>query len=1072
MKWGIALPVRPAYPVAMAHAPRTSDEEAVAAIWREALGCPDLGIFDDFFELGGHSLLVPKVVARIRKKVGLQIPIKEFYASPTVAAVVAGARPVPGTRAVGRRPADAETVLSYEQERLWLEDQVRPGAAYNVHGRRLLTGPLDLAAMEASIRAILQRHETLRSRFPVVNDRPTQVVDELPDDWALDFTDLTSGPADPREAARLLADLQAATPFDLAAGPLFRCALLRLDENEHLLSVTMHHSVSDAWSVGLMVRELSALYEAGGDVERAGLAELPIQYRDYAVWQRETLTGDALRREVGYWSQRLTDPPPPLALPTRQSLTPLRQSPGHHLELALPTSLTSAMHELCRRHGVTMFMTMMAGVTAVLSRWCGQQDMVIGVPVAGRAAEGTDGLIGFFVNTLPFRADLSGEPSFAELLGRSRQVTLDGLAHADAPFDIIVKELQVPRDPRRSPLFQVLLNMIDSPEPERIGGIEVKPLEAITLPSKFDLTMTAQEIDEALQIFLDFNADRYDPEMMRTFLTHLQALLEAAVADPERKILDYPLPDAHEEFPSGEAEHRPGLPGSTVRDGQGEWSHRWLAQASGRVAKTLAGRDRAHYGVVRRESAGFVAAVLGCVAAEVPFSVIEDSGSVPVHLLGVDVVADVSPAAGASAAVLDLSPFVGPDDAEADPPSSPPGPAAPHADLPLALPGPAAPQADFTADDRFAVLSGLSGHVTSAISSALAAGGTLVLREEGEHLLDWLRAEEITVVYLTPPILRSLAGGHLPALRHAFIENSGDLLACDITTLRNLAPDCRAVGVHRLGRDGRPAAAYPVPADWSQESAPTVVPLGNGPAVRLSHPGDRHAATGEVAELCVGSDHTGDLARRWTDGTLEFVARAGENPGDDLRDVVAILRELPEIRDALVTEQVMAEGDLALVAYLVGPDPEEGTVKIAQHLRNRLPDRLIPGHLLLQESLELAPDGGYDLAVLPLPESDLSLADTYVAPRTPIELRLTEIFEELLQAERVGVHDTFFELNGFSLLATQLTARIRESFVIEISLRQVFEAPTVEGLAQLILQAQGERFGGAEFAALLDEIDN
>ncbi|MBB2914096.1 acyl carrier protein [Streptosporangium becharense] len=1048
----------------MAHSPRTPDEEAVAAIWRDALGCPDLGIFDDFFELGGHSLLVPKVVARIRKTLGLQIQIKEFYASPTIAAVAAGARPVPGTRAIGRRPADADPVLSFEQERLWLEDQVRPGAAYNVHGRRLLTGPLDLPALEASIRAILLRHETLRTRFPVVNDRPTQVVDALGDDWALDFADLTGERGDPRETAHLLADLQAATPFDLATGPLFRCALLRLAETEHLLSVTMHHIVSDAWSVGLLVRELSALYEAGGDADRAGLAELPIQYRDYALWQRESLSGAALRREVGYWSERLADPPPPLALPTRRSLAPLRTSPGHHLELALPKSLTAAMHDLCRRYGVTMFMTMMAGLTAVLSRWCGQRDMVIGVPVAGRAAEGTDGLIGFFVNTLPFRIDLSGDPSFADLLGRSRQVALEGLAHADAPFDVIVKELQVPRDPRRSPLFQVLLNMIDSPEPERIGGVDVKPLESITLPSKFDLTMTAQEVDEALRIFLDFNADRYDPEMMRTLLTHLQAVLEAAVADPGRNILDHPLTDGHDELPPGgppPEETAPPWPrtGTAVRDDLGEWSYPWLAQAAGRVAETLAGRAPAHYGVVRRRSAAFVAAVLGCAEAGVPFTVIEDAGSVPVHFLGVDTVVDVSPAGDAPDTTLDLSSLIGGAGGEQEAAGRP------------VLPGPAAPHADLTPGDRFAVLSTLPGHLISAVSSALRAGGTLVLRESAGNLPDWLREEEITVAYLTPPILRALAGERLPALRYAFIENSGDLLACDIATLRRLAPGCRAVGVHRLGRDGRPAAAYPVPEDWAEESAPTVVPLGTGPAVRLSLAGGGPAATGEVAELCVGTGRTGDLARRWSDGTLEFVARSGENPGDDLRDVVAVLRELPEVRDALVTEQVMDDGSLALVGYVTGPDPEQDTVKITQYLRNRLPDRLIPGHLLLLESLPLTPDGGYDLAALPQHASDGPPADTYVAPRTPIERRLTEIFEELLQAERVGVHDTFFELNGFSLLATQLTARIRESFVIELSLRQVFEAPTVEELARLVLRAQGEQYGAAEFAALLDEIE-
>ncbi|OZV77370.1 hypothetical protein CA850_23230 [Micromonospora echinospora] len=1032
--------------------PRNPYEEAVVAIWSDLLGRSDFGVHDDFFGLGGHSLLAPKVVARIRKTLGVAIPVKDFFESPTAAGLAAtvAAQAAAEPRVVTPRPPDAAPVLSFDQQRLWLENQLLPGAAYNIHGRRRLTGPVDVPALEASIRAILLRHEALRTRFPTVDGTAVQVVDDLEDTWRLRVEDVV-GETDPSDAARRLADEQASTPFDLATGPLFRCMLIRLDDTTHILAVTMHHIVSDAWSIGLFVRELLALYEAGGDVEQAGLPPLPVQYRDYAVWQRDYLAGETIDREVNYWRRHLDGAPTALNLPAAHRQAVARQS-GGRVHAALSASETAALHVLCRKHGVSPFMALLAALSTVLSRWSGQRDIVVGVPIAGRSDAGTDLLVGFFVNTLPIRVDLTGDLTFAGLLQRVRQVCLDGYAHAEAPVDVVVEQLQVVRDPRRTPLFEVILNVIGSPEVEQVNGVSIEPMEAPTLPSKFDLVCNAQENDGILRLHLDFNADRFDAPMMQVLLSHVQSLLRATAADPAKALVDYRLePFAGEPVPAPAplAAHRPAPPAGRIAvvDAAGEWTYEWV----GRAADLIAGRlpEAATVGVVRRPVAGFVAAVLGCVRAGLPYSVIEADSEVPLHYLGVSAVLDVEDGS------IDLSEL----------------PSTGSGDVPVVGDW-AQHRYGFAADDRIAPLCPRPGLLVSAITSALASGATLYLPSAsvGGDSDAWLHAHGITVAYLSPAQLRALRGP-LPALRQVIVDNSGDVISHDVDLVRRAAPGCRFVGVYRVGRDGRPLAVHEVPEDWQLSTAPLRVPLGvelSEEPAELLHPIGQAAAVGEVAELRFGDYRTGDLARRWHDGTLEFVGRLGANLSFDPLETLAALRDVPDVVDAVVTELVDAEDRVVLVGYVTGVAPEQAA-GIRRGLVLRLPEHLIPRHLFVVDTLDRAPDGDYDLATLPEPDGD-ETADSYVAPRTPLERRLGEIFEELLEVERVGIYDTFFELNGFSLLATTLTARIRDEFNVELSLREIFGAPTVESLALLILSRQSELSDDEELEAILNEI--
>jgi acyl carrier protein len=340
-----------------------------------------------------------------------------------------------------------------------------------------------------------------------------------------------------------------------------------------------------------------------------------------------------------------------------------------------------------------------------------------------------------------------------------------------------------------------------------------------------------------------------------------------------------------------------------------------------------------------------------------------------------------------------------------------------------------------------------------------------------------LQTNAITVVYVTAPVLRAMTAQtpprRWPALRYAFIDNAGELISHDIEALRRAVTTCRCVGVYRVRGNGRPLAAYAVPDDWRLETAPLRVPLGidltDAPA-HLRHPSGQPATIGEVAEICAGSYATGDLGRRWPDGTLEFIGPVGADRTVDPVDTLAALRDLPDVRNAVVIEHLESDGRTTVLGYVVGPTPAAGSVGIRQRLLGWLPDYLIPEHLFVLEDLPLTSAGEDDRAALPQPAADNEPVDSYVAPRTPMEHELASILQELLGVDRVGIQDSFFDLAGFSLLATRLTSRILESFDVELSLRNVFEAPTVDALAQLIVRTQAEMSGIEDLEALLNEI--
>ncbi|HEY7407080.1 MAG TPA: amino acid adenylation domain-containing protein [Gemmatimonadaceae bacterium] len=536
-------------------APRTPVEEVLAAIWMSVLGIDRVGIEDNFFTLGGHSLMGMRVMARVRQAFNVDVPLRRLFEAPTIARLaesievasraVAG-RAMPPMRAVSR---DRALPLSFAQQRLWLLNQLEPdSAAYNLSAVIRLQGELDLRALQGALSEIVRRHESLRTVFPSVDGTPGQVVQPARE-VVLPISDLDAGDVAgiDAEVARVTRE-EAARPFDLERGPLFRTLLVRITPRDHLLVLTMHHIVSDGWSRGVLYREIGALYEAFAAGRPSPLSELPIQYADYAQWQREWLQEDVLSEQAAYWSRQLAGPLPKLDLPTDRPRPSVQTFRGATHTFALSSELVDALRTVSAADGATLFMTLLASFQALLGRYSGQDDIIVGSPVAGRRRVEVEDLIGFFVNTLVMRGDLSGDPTFRELLARTREAALGAYANQDIPFERIVDAVHPERDLSRSPIYQVLFILQNTPlAPLALSELTLRQLDVDAGAAKFDITLSLAAADAGYTGHLEYNTDLFDASTIERLAGHFVTMLEGVAANPEARLSQLPVLTRHEQ---------------------------------------------------------------------------------------------------------------------------------------------------------------------------------------------------------------------------------------------------------------------------------------------------------------------------------------------------------------------------------------------------------------------------------------------------------------------------------------------------------------------------------------------
>jgi amino acid adenylation domain-containing protein len=1109
-------------------APRTPMEEILAALWAELLGLAPpgtVGIDEDFFALGGHSLLATRLVSRLFSELGVDLSLRAVFECPTVArlAVRVEEALASGVKAPPLRPVRREAAglpLSSSQEGLWLADRLAPGLpVYNVPLALRLSGELDRARLEAAVDAVVRRHEILRTTFHEADGQPVQIVAPF-EPRLLPVVDLGLLPEVFREdeSWRQLRR-EALLPFDLAAGPLLRARLFHLGQGEHVLLLATHHIVSDGWSLDVLARDLGVFYGVRG---AADLPELPIQYADYAAWQRQWLSGETLESLVSWWRVELAGAPTVLEVPADRPRPAAPSYRGGLRRETLPTDLAGAVRGLARRAGATLFMTLLAAFQALLHRLTGQDDLLVGSPVANRNRPEVEGLIGFFVNTLVLRGRFSDGTSLRDAVATARRSALGAYAHQDLPFDQLAAELAVERSLAWSPLFQVMLVLqqggFAAPE---MPGVRAETVALETGTAKFDLLLEVREMPEGFGLTLEYAADLFDASTAARLLERFTVLLTAAAAEPERAVADLPVMSAAErsqvlEASNGAALDVPDLclhdliaaqiartPDAVALvgdsgDGGERWTYRDLDRRAGRIAAWLRGLGvgpEVAVGVSLRQTPRLVAALLGVLRAGGCYVPLDpDYPKERLALLLEDT--------GAPVVITE---------SELDREESSGAPAEPSGVLPGVLPGNLA---------YLIYTSGSTGRPKGvAIEHRSAVAFAVWARQVfGDEELAGVFAAtsvnfDLSIFELFVPLCwggRVILGanalalpGH-PAAAEVRLVNTVPSAMTELVRMRGIPPSVRTVNlageplrrslarsIAELGTVERLLNLYG-PSEDTTYSTYTEVPPGDreptigrplaGSRVYLFDPHDNPAPLGVAGELCLGGAglargylgrpeltaerfvpdphgdggrlyRTGDLARWLPDGEIEYLGRIDHQvkvrgfriePGE----IEAALLAHPGVREAAVL--ALGEGVDRRLAAWVAP---AALPDLKPWLAARLPDYMVPAVFAGLPALPLTPNGKVDRRALAAsaPERTAAVGVAGTPPRTAAEKLLAGFWADILSLEGVvGIDDDFFALGGHSLLANRLISRVAESFGAGLTLRSVFEAPTVRTLAARI----------------------
>ena len=1146
-------------------APRTPTEELLAGIWADVLQVARVGVLDNFFEVGGHSLLATQVMSRLPKLLRVELPLRTLFEVPTVAqlAEVVEAKTGKGYEIEADRipliPVErgGELPLSFAQQRLWVLAQLEPhSTAYNIPIALRVFGALNLPVLEKSINEVVHRHEMLRTTFGSADGKAIQIP-AASLKVSLPVIDLQHLSLVEREAAVLrLTTADAQRSFELEYGPMLRMSLLKLGQDEHIVLVTLHHIVSDAWSAHVLVREVTTLYTAFADGRPSPLAPLPIQYADFASWQRQWLSGDVLKKELEYWKATLKGDLPVLALPTDHLRPAVQTFNGASISRPLPSELMLAIKDLSRKEGVTLFMALFAAWYLLLHRYTGQNDFLIGSPIANRTRQEVEDLIGFFVNTLVLRAGLSDDPTVKGFLERVRTMCLDAYSHQDVPFEKLVEVLQPARDVSYSPLFQVMFDLQNAPVSDiDIPGLRIMPVETEHKTSKVDLSLSIQEGEQELTVSIDYNTDLFEAPTIERILVHFQTLLASMVAEPDARVSTLPFLTKDERntvvigwnktavaYPeigwlpqaiAAQAAQTPEARAVTLDDQTLTYAE-LMARAT-QLAQQLRQqgvRPDMLVGVAMERSLELVVSLLGILHAGGAYLPLDPD--YPAERLAF-MLADAQPALILTQSSLRarLPTYAGPIWClDSDVPlfseqpaivldegvhgthlaytiytsgstGQPKGVGNTHAGLLNRLQWMQA-QYRLMPSDRVLQKTPFSFDVSVwEFFWPLLVGAELVLAQPGEHrdglrLLERIVQHQITTLHFVPPMLdafletpglercRSLrrvfcSGEALPAavarrcldtFPHAELYNlyGPTEAAIDVT-----AWACRLGDCDHIPPIGRPIAntqlylcdpdGQPVPIGVPGELYIGGIGLARGYHRRPALTAEKFVPSPFGVEPGDRLYRTGDLARARQDGVIEYLGRLDRQVKlrgfrIELGEIEARLMQHQSVRDAVVLVREDSPGLKHLVAYVTAHEGQAvDTAGVRTWLQVGLPEYMVPALILPLDHVPLSPNGKVDRKALPIPDFIGRLAHQYVAPRTPIERQLAEIWADVLNVQHVGIHDNFFDLGGHSLLAVQVMTKIRETMEGirgQFPLIAVFQYPTVAALAEMLTRPSKE----------------
>ena len=1052
--------------------------------------------------------------------------------------------PAPPIRPV---PRDGEAPLSYSQERLWFTAQWEPeSAAYNISDAVVIDGRINLPALEKSLNEIIRRHEALRTSFVANGGEPVQKI--APEaQLGIKLIELAHLAEADREAEtqRILSE-ETSTPFDLSQSPLLRVVLITLAAERHLLLVSAHHIISDGWSSGVLIHELIALYSAFTNGQPSPLPPLPIQYADFAIWQREWLAGERLESERTFWLEQLKGAPASLDLPTDKPRPATRTSSGATHRFSLSSSLSSAVRELSQQERVTPFMVLLAAWSALLGKYSGQEDVLVGSAHAHRSRTELENLIGFFVNTLVLRTNLSGNPSFRELLARVRDVNISAQAHQDLPFEKLVDELQLERDLSRTPVYQVAFTFQNAPETELIApGLVLNRLQLPSRTAKFDLTLIITDSEPAMTGELEYSTDLFEADTIVRIASQFQTLLGHALSQPQKHLselslltedecrqlvtewnrtaTDYPREASIQELFEQQVAEKPEAVALIV--GQQEISYREVNERANRLAHYLLELGigpEMRVGICLDRSLDLIIGLLAIIKAggtyvpldpEYPIErlafMLEESNVV--ILLTDENLEQFLPSSSAQVISLDTEQDQISNYSAANPPNlcypdnlaylmftsgstgKPKGIAVTHGNVVRLVKG--NHYARFRAEERFLQFAPISFDAsTFEIWGSLLNGACLVLfphkQASLEELGQVIREQEVTVLWLTAGLFHQMVESRVDDLKNLRqLLAGGDVLSAEhVRKAVQELDECRLTNgygptegttftccyhMDRAGAVpdnvpiGRPIANTQVYIlDGYLQAAPVGVPgelyiSGDGLArCYLNQPGftaEKFIPNPLARQPGARMYRTGDLARYLAGGEIEFLGRSDfqlkiRGFRIELGEIESVLSRYGAIAQSVVVARENRYADKQLVAYIVTKNGDVSTAELRSHLRQHLPDYMIPSAFVMLEQLPLTPNGKVDRKALPAPDR-VTATEGYASPRTLGEELLAEIWADALQLERVDINDNFFDLGGHSLLATQIVSRISDNFHVSLPLRALFESPTVAGLAERIQTA-------------------